>query len=140
MPTSLNIQPQFVSRSRGQKRIDLRAALETAPCPQTIHELTFSELARAYLATHYNGADMQMRKWIDLLGDRSAWTIAPAELARAGIAMLENGYSPSTVNRNLTKFSIWPCRVDFIPLAAHQACQPTMANTSVAPGVKPLRR
>ena len=63
MPTSLNIQPQFVSRSRGQKRIDLRAALETAPCPQTIHELTFSELARAYLATHYNGADMQMRKW-----------------------------------------------------------------------------
>ena len=103
MPTSLNIQPQFVSRSRGQKRIDLRAALEAAPCPQTIHELTFSELARAYLATHYNGADMQMRKWIDLLGDRSAWTIAPAELARAGIAMLENGYSPSTVNRNLSQ-------------------------------------
>ncbi|MFM7341457.1 MAG: hypothetical protein ACKO3Q_02040, partial [Betaproteobacteria bacterium] len=32
-------------------------------------------------------ADMQMRKWIDLLGERSAWTITPDELSRAGVAM-----------------------------------------------------
>mgnify|MGYP006291177131 FL=1 len=68
MPSSRNIASQVVSRCRGQKRIDLRAALEASPTPQENHNLTFGELARAYLATHYNGADMQMRKWLDLMG------------------------------------------------------------------------
>jgi len=103
MPNSLNTKQQIVSHSRGQKRIDLRAALEASPITQENHNLTFGELARAYLATHYNGADMQMRKWLDLLGNRSAWSITAEELARAGLAMLENGYSPSTVNRNLSQ-------------------------------------
>ena len=102
MPNSLNTKQQIVSHSRGQKRIDLRAALEASPNTQENHNLTFGELTRAYLATHYNGADMQMRKWLDLLGNRSAWSITAEELARAGVAMLENGYSPSTVNRNLS--------------------------------------
>lgn len=103
MPSSKTLNQPIVSHSRGQKRIDLRAALEASPSPQENHSLTFGELARAYLATHYNGADMQMRKWLDLMGDRSAWSITAEELARAGVAMLENGYSPSTVNRNLSQ-------------------------------------
>lgn len=94
---------QFVSHSRGQKRIDLRAALEASPNPQSALELTFGELSRAYLATHFNGADMQMRKWIDLLGERSAWDITPEELTRAGLVLLESGYKPSTVNRNFSQ-------------------------------------
>lgn len=103
MPTSLNIYQQFVSSSRGQKRIDLRAALESSPNTQISLELTFGELSRAYLASHYNGADMQMRKWIDLLGERSAWNITPEELTRAGIVLIDSGYSPSTVNRNFSQ-------------------------------------
>ncbi len=103
MPSSKTLNQPIVSHTRGQKRIDLRAALEASPNPQENHSLTFGELARAYLATHYNGADMQMRKWLDLMGDRSAWSITAEELARAGVAMLENGYSPSTVNRNLSQ-------------------------------------
>jgi integrase len=103
MLTSLNIDQQVVSHYRGQKRIDLRAALATSPTKQENHNFTFGELARAYLATHYNGADMQMRKWLDLLGNRSAWSINAEELARAGVAMIDNGYSPSTVNRNLSQ-------------------------------------
>ncbi len=103
MPSSKTLNQQIVSHSRGQKRIDLRAALEASTPVQVNHHLTFGELARAYLATHYDGADMQMRKWIDLFGERSAWTITPDELSRAGLAMLENGYSPSTVNRNLSQ-------------------------------------
>lgn len=103
MPSSKTLNQPIVSHTRGQKRIDLRAALEASPSPQENHSLTFGELARAYLATHYNGADMQMRKWLDLMGDRSAWSITAEELARAGVAMLENGYSPSTVNRNLSQ-------------------------------------
>lgn len=103
MPSSNTLKQQIVSHSRGQKRIDLRAALEASPTPHTNLQLTFGELARAYLATHYNGADMQMRKWIDLLEGRSAWNITPDELSRAGVVMLENGYSPSTVNRNFSQ-------------------------------------
>lgn len=93
---------QYLNFSRSHNRIDLRAALEKLP-NQTTTEVTFSELSRAYLATHYNGADMQMRKWIEHFGDRSAWSITPEELSRAGIAMLDHGYSPGTVNRNLSQ-------------------------------------
>lgn len=102
MPTSDKHNQQIVSHSRGQKRIDLRAALDAIPIQQST-DLTFRELARAYLTVHYNGADMQLRKWIDLFDSRSAWEITAEELARAGIAMIENGYSPSTVNRNLSQ-------------------------------------
>ncbi len=101
MPTSQESSP--VSRHNGQIRINLRAALERQPCAAPSVEMTFGELARAYLAAHYQGADMQLRKWIELLEDRSAWAVQAQELARAGIAMIENGYSPSTVNRNMSQ-------------------------------------
>ena len=101
MPTSHT--RQVVSNLNGQKRINLRAALETQQHKTSAVDMTFGELARAYLAVHYNGADMQLRKWIDLLDSRSAWEVSAEELARAGIAMIDNGYSPSTVNRNLSQ-------------------------------------
>jgi integrase len=101
MPTSKAISP--VSRHNGQIRINLRVALETQHYKTSSVQMTFGELARAYLATHYNGADMQLRKWIDLLETRSAWEVGADELALSGIAMIENGYSPSTVNRNMSQ-------------------------------------
>jgi hypothetical protein len=67
MPTSLKATP--VSFQNGQKRINLRAALEIQQYKTSSVEMTFGELARAYLAVHYNGADMQLRKWIDHRGD-----------------------------------------------------------------------
>ena len=97
------IHQQIVSRTRGQKRINLRAALDSDTSPQLAVQMTFGELARAYLAVHYNGADMQLRKWIDLLDSCSAWDVGAEQLARAGLAMIDNGYSPSTVNRNLSQ-------------------------------------
>ena len=101
MPTSLKVTP--VSFHNGQKRINLRAALETQQYKTSSVEMTFGELARAYLAVHYNGADMQLRKWIDLLDSRSAWEVGVEELALAGIAMIDNGYAPGTVNRNFSQ-------------------------------------
>ncbi|MEY3580943.1 MAG: Phage integrase, N-terminal SAM-like domain, partial [Pseudomonadota bacterium] len=92
-----------LSAPRGQKRINLREALAFAPDLTKPLDMTFGELSAAYIAVHLNGAEMQLRKWIDLLGERSAWEIAPNELARAGVAMIDNGYSPSTVNRNLSQ-------------------------------------
>ena len=46
---------------------------------------------------------MQLRKWIDLLDSRSAWDVGVEELALAGIAMIDNGYAPGTVNRNFSQ-------------------------------------
>lgn len=94
---------QSVSHQNGQKRINLRVALETQQHKTSAVDMTFGELARAYLAVYYNGADMQLRKWIELLESRSAWEVTADEIARAGIAMIDNGYKPSTVNRNLSQ-------------------------------------
>ena len=55
---------QIVSNHNGQKRINLRAALETQQHKTSSVEMTFGELARAYLAVHYNGADMQLSCWV----------------------------------------------------------------------------
>lgn len=98
MTTSQN--SQITTRSRGQFRIDLREAIKALPHTEPAANLTFGELARAYLASHCDGSEMQLRKWIDLLGPRSAWSVTADELTRAGHAMIANGYSPSTVNRN----------------------------------------
>ncbi len=90
-------------RARGNKRIDLRAALAHAPDALPSVDITFAELANSYVAAHLNGGELMLRKWIDLLGHQSAWTVDPNDLARAGVAMIDQGYSPSTVNRNLSQ-------------------------------------
>ena len=93
----------IVTRVNGQRRINLRAALDAQPHENSSVNVTFEELARAYLAVHFNGADMQLRKWIELFGQSSAWEISSDQIARAGMAMIDNGYSPSTVNRNISQ-------------------------------------
>lgn len=85
--------------------IDLKAALAARETTaRQTEEITFGELCRAYLAAHYDGADMQLRKWQDAFGNRNAWQgLTTAELDDAGEAMIEAGYSPATVNRNLSQ-------------------------------------
>ena len=94
MPTSLKVTP--VSFHNGQKRINLRAALETQQYKTSSVEMTFGELARAYLAVHYNGADMQLRKWIDLLDSRRAWDVGVEEL---GWIPPPEGFAPDLIER-----------------------------------------
>jgi integrase len=93
----------IVTRVNGQKRINLRAALDAQPHENSSVQMTFEELARAYLSVHFQGANMQLRKWIELFGQISAWEVSSEQIARAGIAMIDNGYSQSTVNRNLSQ-------------------------------------
>jgi integrase len=93
-----------VTVKNGVRRIDLRAAVAQRDVKASqASSITFGELCRAYLAAHYSGADMQLRKWLDLLADRNAWEITTAELADALQAMIENGYAPATVNRNASQ-------------------------------------
>ena len=91
-------------RGKSQPRIDLAAAIEAQrDRVRASPDLTFTELCRAYVAAHFDGADMQLRKWIAALGDKSAWEVTAQELAIAGEAMLDVGYSPATVNRNISQ-------------------------------------
>jgi len=83
-------------------RIDLRTAMEQAKKPVAV-ELTLRELVSAYAAVHLDETQMQLRKWLDAFGDRSAWEITAAELAHAAEAMMDSGlYQPATINRNLS--------------------------------------
>lgn len=84
------------------KRIDLRQVAKDVAKPNVNDELTFAELAKAWLAVTRNGDDLlRMRKWVELFGDRVAWTISTDELIGIAQGMLEHGYAPGSVNRDI---------------------------------------
>lgn len=105
---------------RGTRKIDLRAALnQQEQTQQVAADLLFSELCRAYSSTHYDGSDLQLRKWIDLFEGRLAWSVTSEELDKAGIAMIEHGYSPATVIRNISQIGSlykWAARRRIVPV------------------------
>lgn len=85
------------------KRIDFRTAVMVAPVREVNAELTFAELAAAWLATvHVDNEHQQLKKWVHGFGDRIAWSITTVELEAACQAMLNQGYAASTVNRNMS--------------------------------------
>lgn len=85
------------------QKIDFKATKPVAAVNEANPELQFGELAAAWLATiHEENEHCQISKWLDLYGERVAWAITTAELDAAGQAMLDHGYSKSTVNRNMS--------------------------------------
>lgn len=81
-------------------KIDLRQAMAHV-VEHAAAELTFEELAKAYCAVQFDGADMRLRKWIDAFGNESAWTLTTRQLSLAAEAMLQSGlYKASTINRD----------------------------------------
>jgi site-specific recombinase XerD len=85
-----------------RKKIDLKAVLATATKPEVNEQLTFSELATAWLAKTQNGDDMyRLRKWQDVFGDRTAWSITSDEIAAAADGMRQHGYKAGSVNRDV---------------------------------------
>jgi integrase len=105
---------------RGTRKIDLRAALDQQERTQQVAaDLLFCELCRAYSSAHYDGSDLQLKKWIDLFDGRIAWSITSEELDRAGVAMIEHGYAPATVNRNISQIGSlykWAARRRIVPV------------------------
>lgn len=85
-----------------RKRIDFRAVTGTASIREVNENLTFTELSRAWLAATQNlNDDLRLRKWQDGFGDRVAWSLTTDEIADAAQLMLEAGYKPSSVNRDI---------------------------------------
>ena len=64
--------------------------------------ITFGELVDAYVSSKFDGADYRLRKWIEALGERSAWEITSDQLVAGTDEMIRAGYKPSTVNRDIS--------------------------------------
>jgi integrase len=84
-------------------RLDLRAAAQAANSDQEAPKMSFGDLCRAYMATVFDGADYKLRKWLDAFDTMSAWKLERAQLEGCRDAMIEAGYKPSTVNRDLSQ-------------------------------------
>lgn len=126
--------------NRGLQGIDLRAALAKKSIEShAALELTFKEVAEAYLATRYSGCSNQIKKWIALFDDRNAWSIEPSELDEAGAAMIEHGYSPATVNRNMSQLgSVYRWAIRTRRIAPKGFISPTLNLTRYPEECKPV--
>lgn len=81
---------------------NLAVALQNVAARQS-QDLTLRELVMAYHASHaHQGLDLRLKKWVAAFGDQSAWIVDRDELARAAQGMIDAGYKPSTVNRDLS--------------------------------------
>lgn len=81
-------------------KIDLRAAMARVGEHQAA-DMTFKELADAYCAVQFDGADLRLRKWTEAFGCLPAWSLTTRELSLAAEAMLQSGqYKASTINRD----------------------------------------
>jgi integrase len=87
-------------RNSNIKAINLAEAVKAAP-QEHGSQLTFAELARAHAITVCDGSDLRLRKWLDAYGRVSAWLLTSEQIEAAAQAMIDHGYSPSTVNRDI---------------------------------------
>ena len=89
------------------KCFDLKAAIEQHAVTREeriVTDLTFAELAKAWIAAHPNDAKSydRLQKWLPLYGPRNAWEIETDELRNAMEAMRAGGYADSTINRDIS--------------------------------------
>ena len=87
-------------RSSITKGINLAEAVKAAP-QESGCQLTLAELAHAHAIAVCDGSDLRLRKWIDAYGYMSAWLLSSEQIEAAAQAMIDHGYSPSTVNRDI---------------------------------------
>ncbi len=84
-----------------RKTLDLGAAVR-AMAAHDAADLTLLELVKACALARLDGCDLRLRKWTDAFGHESAWAIGAEQLEAAAQAMLEAGYKPASVNRDLS--------------------------------------
>ena len=64
-------------------------------------ELTFAELVHSHTISVSDGSDLRLRKWVSAFGKLSAWELETEQIDIASKAMIDHGYAPSTVNRDV---------------------------------------
>lgn len=65
-------------------------------------ELSVEELINAFCTVRPDGSDTRLRKWAAAFGTKPAWQLTAEELEHAAQAMLNHGYRPSAINRDLS--------------------------------------
>lgn len=99
-------------------KIDLRAAMARVGEHQAA-DMTFKELADAYCAVQFDGADLRLRKWAEAFGVLPAWSLTTREISLAAEAMLQSGlYKASTINRDTSQIGTlykWAIRRHLAP-------------------------
>jgi len=85
---------------RSFNKFSLCDAVASLP-PEHGSQITLAELFRAHSASVLDGSDLRLRKWVDAYGHICAWEFSPEQIEAAAQAMFENGYSPSTINRDI---------------------------------------
>ena len=86
---------------RSSKTINLAAAIAVVQVEQACN-ITFAELAKAHSLAVCDGTDLRLRKWVQALGHYSAWELPAEKIEVASKAMLDHGYSPASVNRDIS--------------------------------------
>jgi integrase len=82
-------------------KVDLRTAALATSAPET--SLALSDLISRHSRQRADlGLAPRLRKWSEALGDLIAWDIGPEMLRQATAAMLTQGYSPASINRDLS--------------------------------------
>ena len=119
-----------------RNKIDLRQAMANVQ-ENIATEMTFSELASAYCARQFDGADLRLRKWVEAFGTESAWSITTRQLSIAAEAMLQSGlYKPSTINRDTSTIGTlyrWAIRRHMAPTGF---VSPTLGLTRFEEGIR----
>lgn len=87
-------------RHSNRKGINLAEAVKAAP-QESGSQLTFAELASAHAIADSDGSDLRLRKWLAAYGNLSAWQLSSEQIEIAAQAMIDHGYAPSTVNRDI---------------------------------------
>lgn len=85
---------------RNLKQFSLSDAIASIPTEQG-SALSFAELAHAHALAVCDGTDLRLRKWVSAFGALSAWELSSEQIEVASEAMFENGYSPSSINRDI---------------------------------------
>lgn len=87
-------------RNSNPKGINLAEAVKASP-QESGSQLTFGELANAHAVAICDGSDLRLKKWVSAYGTLSAWQLSSEQIEAAAQAMIDHGYSPSTVNRDI---------------------------------------
>lgn len=82
-------------------RIDLAAAVAAAST-HTPARLTLAELVRVFNVAKNECYDWRLKKWLESFGQACAWEFTSEQIEIAAEALLNAGYKPATVNRDLS--------------------------------------
>ena len=82
-------------------KIDLAAAVKAGE-QAVVASLTLKELVLGCNAALSRDDDLRLKKWLEAIGEYSAWEVGSELLENAAHALVHAGYNPSSVNRDLS--------------------------------------